>query len=157
MTTKHIHYDEQTASPKAIETHLIACDEQFLPRLSRRVNLKDYSSKLFKQAKIFEAWYGEELAGLIAVYFPERMGNSGFISNVSVLKQFSRQDIASTLMQRCIDRAREMDLSELRLEVTLTNAPAIQLYRKFEFAECGSTATHLTMRRNLAGTTDHEQ
>jgi len=157
MTVSGIHYREQTASRDDIHTHLLACDDQFIPRLSSRVNLRDYSSKLFEQARTFEAWHEQSLAGLVAVYFPDPVNHPGFISNVSVLRSFSGAGLASGLMDRCTAKARQLGLRELRLEVALTNCLAIHLYRKFKFIECGRTSTNLTMQLTLAGTEDHEQ
>jgi ribosomal protein S18 acetylase RimI-like enzyme len=157
MTVSSIHYREQSASREDIQTHLAACDGQFFPKLSSRVDLRDYSSKLFEQACTFEAWHERSLAGLVAAYFQDSVGHSGFISNVSVLRDFSGEGLASDLMDRCTEKARKLGLRELRLEVAPTNSPAIHLYRKFKFVECGRTSTNLTMQLTLAGTEDHEQ
>jgi ribosomal protein S18 acetylase RimI-like enzyme len=157
MMVSSIHYREQTASREDIQTHLTACDGQFFPRLSSRVNLCDYSSKLFEQACTFEAWHEQSLAGLVAVYFQDTVDRSGFISNVSVLQAYSGEGLASGLMGRCTEKARKLGLRELRLEVATVNSPAIHLYRKFEFVECGRTSTNLTMQLMLSGTEDHEQ
>jgi ribosomal protein S18 acetylase RimI-like enzyme len=156
MTVSSIHYREQTASREDIQMHLVACDGQFLPKLSSRVNLHDYSCKLFEQACTFEAWHEQSLAGLIAGYFQDPVDRSGFISNVSVLRDYSGEGLASGLMDRCTEKARKLGLRALRLEVAPANSPAIHLYRKFKFVECGRTSTNLTMQLMLAGTEDHE-
>lgn len=156
MTVSSIHYREQTATREDIHAHLAACDDQFLPRLSSRVNLRDYSSKLFERACTFEAWHNLSLAGLVVAYFQDPVDRSGFISSVSVLRDFSGSGLASSLVDRCTEKARKLELRELRLEVASANFPAIRLYRKFNFVECGRTSTHLTMRLTLAGTENHE-
>lgn len=156
MTVSSIHYREQTASREDIQAHLAACDDQFLPKLSSRVSLRDYSSKLFEQACTFEAWHEQSLAGLVAAYFQDPVDRSGFISNVSVLRDFSGEGLASSLMDRCTEKARKLGLRELRLEVASANSRAIRLYRKFKFVECARTSATLTMRLTLAGTEDHE-
>lgn len=157
MTVSITNYREQTATREDIHTHLAACDNQFYPKLSSRVNLREYSSKLFEQACTFEAWHERSLAGLVAAYIQDSVNRSGFISNVSVLRDFSGQGLASGLIDRCTEKARKVGLRELRLEVARANSPAIRLYRKLKFVECGRTSTILTMQLTLAGTEDHEQ
>lgn len=156
MTVSSIHYREQTASREDIQTHLAACDGQFSPKLSSRVNLQDYSCKLFEQACTFEAWHEQSLAGLVAAYFQDPVDRLGFISNVSVLRNFSGEGLASRLIDRCTDKARKLGLRALRLEVAPANYSAIHIYRKFNFIECGHTSTNLTMQLMLAGTEDYE-
>lgn len=156
MTASNIHYREQTATREDIREHLLACDNQFFPKLSSRVDLRDYSSKLFEQSHTFEAWHEQSLVGLVAAYLQHPTDRSGFISNVSVLQDFSSKGLASSLMNRCIEKARMLELLGLRLEVASTNSPAIYLYRKFKFVECTRTSTDLTMQLTLAGTEDNE-
>ena len=157
MMPSSIYYREQTASRVDIQAHLAACDDQFSPRLSARVNVHDYASKLFEQACTFEAWHEQSLAGLVAAYFHDPAGHCGFISNVSVLQRFSGGGLASRLMDMCTEKARKLRVRELRLEVASANSAAIRLYHKFKFVECGGSSTNLTMRLTLAGTEDHEQ
>ena len=156
MTRAGIYFRQQTASCEDIQTHLTACDDQFLPRLSSRVHLREYSCKLFDQACTFEAWYDQLLVGLVAAYLQDSVDHCGFISNVSVLRDFSGEGLASRLMDVCTKRARELEMRELRLEVASTNSAAICLYEKFKFVELGRTTPSLTMQLTLSGTKDHE-
>lgn len=147
-----IGYREQTATRDDIHAHLTACDRQFSPPLSSRVELGDYAGKLAERAFTFEAWHESTLAGLVAAYFPDVADHPGFISNVSVLQDFSGRGMATRLMERCMARARTLRLHELRLEVADTQSSAIHLYRKFGFVESARHGAHLTMQLILAGT-----
>ncbi len=157
MTRTSIYLRQQTASCEDIQTHLTACDDQFLPRLSSRVNLRDYSCKLFDQACTFEAWYDQLLVGLVAAYLHDSVDRCGFISNVSVLRDFSGEGLGSRLMDVCTKRARELEMRELRLEVASANSAAIHLYERLKFVELGRTVPNLTMQLTLRGAEDREQ
>ena len=157
MTSTGISFRQQTASCVDIQAHLTACGDQFIPKLSSRVNLRDYSCKLFDRACTFEAWHDQLLVGLVAAYLHDSVEHCGFISNVSVLREFSGKGLASRLMDVCTKRARELEMRELRLEVASANSAAIRLYEKFKFVELGRTTPNVTMQLTLSGTEDHEQ
>ena len=126
MTT--LVYRVMSASREQIRAHLEICNGNFLPPLSSRVDLFDYSSKLFDKSVSFEAWDGSVLVGMLNAYFNDTDNRSGFITNVSILKQYLGQGIASKLLQMGLKHACDHDFSVLRLEVSRDNNPAKRLY-----------------------------
>jgi ribosomal protein S18 acetylase RimI-like enzyme len=128
-----IEYKIKTASETAILMHLRECNNNFFPPLAERVTIEEYSRKIFEKSITFEAWKERLLIGLIAAYFNDETDRSVFITNVSVLENFMRLGIASDLLKRCIKYAIKNKFKEMKLEVNKENAPAISLYRKFDF------------------------
>lgn len=63
--------------------------------------------------------------------------DEGYISNVAVSPEHRRQGIADALIGSLADRALELCLSFLTLEVRQSNQPAIRLYSKQGFIEMG--------------------
>lgn len=63
--------------------------------------------------------------------------DEGYINNVAVHPGCRRQGVASLLMEKLQDYAREKHLSFLTLEVRASNSPAILLYEKFGFQRAG--------------------
>ena len=59
--------------------------------------------------------------------------DEGYVTNIAVSRTFRRRGVASALITRMLSEP----LSFLSLEVRVSNAPAIALYRKFGFTECG--------------------
>lgn len=55
------------------------------------------------------------------------------IINIEVLKEFQGKHIASQLLKKVIDIAREKDISSITLEVRESNDIAIHLYEKYGF------------------------
>lgn len=147
MDANGIKYKIKTAPEEAIFIHLQACDADFFPRLTERVDIRAYSYKIFKRAATFEAWMGNRLVGLVAAYCTS--SNSMFITDVSVLSEFMNFGVASTLLESCIQYAIEKKNSEVLLEVHRDNRRAIGLYRKFGFENSGENDSFVVMSIKL--------
>ena len=113
--------------------HLQAHNEAFQPPLSSRVNLTDYSRKLVDHAARFEAWVGDELVGLVAVYCNSKNHDGAFVSNVSVFAGYSGRGIARRLMQSAIAHVAELGFSCLHLKVYREAVIAMHLYSALGF------------------------
>ena len=124
-----------------ISDHLKKCSDLFIPALSTRINIDDYSTKLFEKSLRFEAWQQNELVGLIAAYLNEDIGQV-FISNVSVLKSFEGKGIGGELLKMSIDFFRNKSVFLIKLEVNNRNIRAVKFYEKFKFKmDCSSDET----------------
>lgn len=124
----------KSAGQAAIYAHLVRCADAFMPPLHERVDVVSYASKIFERAVTFEAWAQEILVGLVAAYLNDSQTRAGYITSVSVDRDYLGQGIARNLIAQCIARARELGFRELRLEVSQHNDRAISLYRKAGFA-----------------------
>jgi ribosomal protein S18 acetylase RimI-like enzyme len=121
------------ASVAQIAEHLRLCDQFFVPPLSERVALTDYSAKLHEKAERFEAWIDTTLVGLAAGYYEAGSGVVAFITSVSVLKEWQGQGVASVLVDRSIAHAQHLGFELIELQVALQNDHAVRLYRKHGF------------------------
>lgn len=63
--------------------------------------------------------------------------DEGYITNIAVHPDFRRRGAASELTKAVIEKAKELKLSFLSLEVRESNAAAISLYEKFGFSNVG--------------------
>lgn len=149
MNPKTILYKQHTATYTQVFTHLIKCDESFVPKLSEKIDIAAYSDKIIKNSVTFEAWANEELVGLIAAYFNDEQNKTGFITNVSVFKEFSGKGIASELLKQCITYGRQNNFSEIELEVSAKNDSAVKLYKKYNFVQVEIKNDLLVMKINL--------
>lgn len=147
--SRAIEFHIGRASKSEIAAHLCACDNAFFPPLSSRLDLDDYAQKIFDKARCFEAWEGNVLVGLIAVYCnaPDRLVS--FISHVSVLPNSHGKGIASRLMADCIAHVRDLNFACIELEVDGKNDVAIALYKKHAFATSGHSSSILNMALNF--------
>ena len=104
-----------------------------MPPLSCRVNLGEYSAKLFLRAKRFEAWSSGSLVALLAAYFNDLEKHVVYITSVSVLKEWMGKGLAAQLLGQCIEYARGCGMRQIRLHVASSNLPAVSLYEKAGF------------------------
>jgi len=145
MNAHSLDFKINACSEEDIRSHLSSCNRQFSPPLSDRVDIGEYSRKIRLNAFTFEAWNNESLVGMVAAYIDTR-DHSCFITNTSVLAEFSGQRVAATLLAACLAHARAADIETVSLEVSKDSRPAIRLYEKFGFQIVGHRAGFLQMR-----------
>jgi ribosomal protein S18 acetylase RimI-like enzyme len=142
-------YKENTASADTVLKHLIKCSSNFIPNLAETTDIKAYSKKIVENSITFEAWIANNLAGLIAAYFNDEKKITGFITNVSTVKDYAGKGIASQLMHNCIQYGISRHFKTISLEVNSQNKNAIQLYKKYGFQTTGSRQDTLLMKKDL--------
>lgn len=130
-----LKYTEGMASEQEIYSHLMKCNENFIPRLERKVNIKEYSKKIIEKAVTFETYSGDTMVGLVAAYFNDPDGKTGYITDVSTVREYMGKGIASILINLSIDYAKKHGFRTIILEVTKANDHAVNLYKKLGFQE----------------------
>jgi ribosomal protein S18 acetylase RimI-like enzyme len=143
--SSEIKYKIKKSTETDIRLHLEECNKNFTPPLSDRINITEYSKKLFDKSITFEAWKNNKLTGLIGAYF-NQTNQSAFITNVSVLKEFMGLGIASELLGQCIEYASQNNINEIQLEVNQNNNHAIDFYKKFNFIKENIKGEELIMK-----------
>jgi ribosomal protein S18 acetylase RimI-like enzyme len=147
--TDNLEFKVKQASMQEISEHLHLCDTQFSPRLSLRVDIHEYAIKLFEKSTSFEAWDQKILVGLVAAYLNDSEKRRGFVSNVSVLKKYTKQGIAMKLMKMCVEFAKVNQFEDLTLEVMPINVQAIALYTGLGFRVVDKSGSSLLMELEL--------
>jgi len=144
-----LKYIEGMASGQEIYSHLMKCNENFIPPLEKKVNIHEYSNKIFQKAVTFEAWSADTLVGLVAAYFNDPDGQSGYVTNVSVIRPYMWRGIASILINRCINYAKRNSFKSISLEVAKSNDHAVNLYKKFQFHEYEDKDASILMKLDV--------
>jgi ribosomal protein S18 acetylase RimI-like enzyme len=127
-----ITYRVDTSSYKEILRHFNEADSSFIPPLSNSVSLKEYALKLSNKSTRYECWHKKKLVGLVAVYFNNEE-NSGYITNVSILEEFSGMKIASSLLKSILIFSKDKGLLKINLHVHQDNMRAIKFYESMGF------------------------
>jgi len=130
MADIFLTYDKSTN--KDIFIHLDLCSENFIPSLKLTVNIEDYAKKIREFGHTIEAWKDGILIGLVAFYI-NRLKDTLFITNVSVLPDNNNNGIASLLIKNMLEYAYENSFYIIDLEVNSKNIKAISVYQKFGF------------------------
>lgn len=131
----NIEYKIGVGSQNEIYLHLLDCDKFFIPKLSEKVNISEYSEKIFNKAINIEAWDNERLIGLVSMYINEEDTSFGYITNVSIINEYKNRGIASKLTKKCIKYSKDINLNWISLKVDTKNVSAVNLYNKFNFME----------------------
>lgn len=145
MNLPDIEFSIKRANAIQLLSNLEACDYDFFHPLSERVNLEEYANKIYENAITFEAWVFDRLIGMVAAYFNNAADSIGFITNVCVDAKFKGNNIASALMSKCINYAKENNFRSIFLEVNENNQAAINLYNKFGFKVIGRSNEDIKM------------
>lgn len=146
---KPVEFSLSKATRKDVLNHLRACNAEFSPPLSSRVDLVEYAEKIFTKAVRFEAWAGTTLVGLLAIYV-NNDNHMAFVTNVSVLADVKHRGIATTLGLQAIHYAKNNAVNSIALEVSEDNTDAINLYKKLGFTIEKKASPTLTMHIHLA-------
>jgi len=107
----NIEYKIGVGSQNEIYLHLLDCDKFFIPKLSEKVNISEYSEKIFNKAINIEAWDNERLIGLVSMYINEEDTSFGYITNVSIINEYKNRGIASNLLKKCIKYSKDINLN----------------------------------------------
>lgn len=148
MSAQGLIYKTGTATENDIHLHLTECNDSFVPPLTTRVSIADYSKKIYSYAVTFEAWKDQKLVGLIAAYYNQEH-KFGFITNVSVLKEHMGAGIASELLNQCVNYSIKHHYTEIRLEVFKNNIPAVNFYKKYNFIQTSIKDDFIIMNHKL--------
>ncbi len=149
MNVHEIIYKTKAASEADIFVHLKECSALFVPDLSAAVDIREYAGKIFHKSVTFEAWVKQRLAGLVAVYCNDVETKSAYITSVSVVRECSGLGIASRLLEMCISYVELNFFTKIVLEVNASNAPAVNLYKKYGFAIFESKESSFLMKLEL--------
>lgn len=117
-------------------------DAQAMASIEKRIFSRPWTEENFRESFLlgdtiyFVAQEEEtgELAGYCGCYQSFEEGN---ISNVAVSPDCRRHGIADALLTALIRQGKENGIETFSLEVRLSNAPAIALYRKHGFEMAG--------------------
>jgi ribosomal protein S18 acetylase RimI-like enzyme len=128
-----IEYTEGKASEEAIYLHLNECNEDFIPPLEKKVDIREYSAKIFNKSVTFEAWDGDIMIGLVAAYFNDFKDMISYITNVSTVRKYRGKGISTNLLNKCIAHARKHHFEYIYLEVARLNHHAVIFYKNIGF------------------------
>ena len=126
-----IKYRWNTAGPKQINHHLLDCDNTFVPSLSSRVDIVDYSAKLFEQAQRIEYFDKNDLSGLLAFYLVD--DQEVFITSISVSPAYQGKGLGKQLLFELEDYCQKNSILKIVLRVSKDNKNAIRFYNASNF------------------------
>ena len=98
-------------------------------------NYNTIKSEIYKHDSTFlVAKYNDEIVGFADIW---QAIDIMHLMDIVVVKEYRQKNIASLLLNKIINICFENNITELTLEVSEKNIPAINLYKKFNFKEVG--------------------
>jgi ribosomal-protein-alanine N-acetyltransferase len=88
------------------------------------------------------AWVAELNAGIVGFLIGRIAADEFEILNMAVSKGHRRSGIGSRLLESALEFSRIAGSPRVYLEVRVSNAPAVALYARHGFAECGRRALY---------------
>lgn len=138
-----------TTQVSDIYEYLVEMNPYFIPKLDDRVDIKEYSKKIYQNALRLEIFKQDRLSGLLGCYINEEEGFS-FITVLSVLPQFQKQGIAQLLIDELLNKLIENSkINRVVLEVSNENSNAIAFYKKNNFKIIKSMDSSMLLSKSL--------
>ena len=114
------HYDQM------YDVHVECFGEEAMPK-----NI--FMDEINTPSRIYYVALDDETKDVIAYAGAWNTGSDYSIISVATKPSYARQGIATKLLKRLVEDAREKEIYALSLEVNEHNEPAINLYRKIGF------------------------
>ena len=110
-------------------------DLAYVAALEAQIHAAPWTQRNFRDALAagYLAWAAERESRIVAYGVLMVAPGEAQILNVSVVPDGRRQGLGRALLRRFIDEARRFGAEQLFLEVRVSNAPAIALYRSESF------------------------
>jgi len=107
-------------------------DDQFHVKLSERVNIEDYSTKLSKAAMNYYLVIDEKDVGHLGFYVNKSDGFL-FISSIALMKDFEGRGLAGKLIGFLKDYAVNLQIYKVSLHVHKEASNVVRFYKKHGF------------------------
>jgi GNAT superfamily N-acetyltransferase len=117
-----------------------------LPRSMRVKYPKDYDN-LLESWRRGQCFLVAEEDGAVRGYLDMSVQSwhlTGWVDNMAVAKEYRRQGVATALIRKASEWARQQGLNKLMLEIQTKNHPAICFSQKNGFAFCGFNDRYYT-------------
>ena len=125
---------------------MYAIRSYYAPPLSTRVDIREFTKKISKNAEIISVIINSEIAGLAAIYCNDLVEKEAYITTVIVDEKYRGNKIGDALINATINIASEKEMKSIKLEVYKSNLVAINLYQKLGFIQYDITQTSVYMK-----------
>jgi putative acetyltransferase len=134
-----------------LNLHVVTARAQTAPGSAHALDLSDLKSP---DVKFWSAWEDDELVAVAALKWLS--DSHGEVKSMHTAEAFRRHGFASTILRHIIDEARRASMTRLSLETGSWDyfRPAVALYKRYGFMECGPFADYRLDRNSIFMTLD---
>ena len=116
-----------------IYNYLVKVQNDFVTPINQKVDLHDYSEKVFNIANIYDIKNGKEIIAIGICYCNDYESYIAYLSLLSVSSEYQGKGIASFLIQEIVKDVKETGMKEIDLHTE--NLIAEYIYKKNGFVE----------------------
>lgn len=125
-------------------------DDLFVPKLSKRTDLRIFSKKLVQSAEIlYFVDEQESKSGLIAFYANDHQTKIAYITMIVVIPEYQGYGLSKLMLKGCFDKCREKGMNCVDLHTNENNDKASSLYKGLGFILIGKKEKRLHFRLEL--------
>lgn len=136
-------YKHETPSLESIRDFFYRTDNAFDVPLSQKVNIEEYTLKLYTYAEFFVCYDDDSIVGMICCYM--NRPPKGYISHVCVSPDYQGRGVFKMLYSSLRNRCLEKSITEISLEVGCQNFKAQLAYVRIGFIVENETAVAYRM------------
>ena len=111
-----------------IEDFFVSVDNELFEKLTDRLNVREYSKKLYEHALHFSAYKGEELVGLSPCYFNNDSGGIVYISALVVKNVYRGNGLKQKLFDSIKKHAKAQNFTEMVVSFHCENQVSVNFY-----------------------------
>ncbi len=133
ITNLDINFYLRRLSLDEIERYLLFNDNNLFEKLSARLDIHEYSKKLYENAKHFALYDRERLIGFAPCYFNDEKQQSAYISALIILKSYQGTGLDKKLLDHIKDYAKQSGFKKIIVNFHCMNSHSIGFYGKNGF------------------------
>ena len=133
----------------ALKQLLTDVDDEFIPKLSVRLNLDEYVDKIIAKSTIVPVYENGVLNAFISFYCNDLKDHVGYLSMIVVKRDYRNKGVAQLLIEYAISFLQHSGFKYFRLEVNKQNVKALNLYKKSGFTIFQETVDVFLMEKKL--------
>jgi len=134
METENIQFEIKKLPEKRISDFFKEHDNDYFERLSDRIDIDDYSQKIYQNATHFTLYDGDTLIGFSPCYFNDDAKEKAYISSLTITDGYRRSKLGSTLLSQIKTYAVDQGVKQLIVSVHSNNKNSINFYNQNEFS-----------------------
>lgn len=131
MIDAMLRYERVTPDLSAIRDFFYETDEEFDIPLSQKVDVDEYTMKLYEYSDFYVCFDGVDIAGLICCY--TNRPPDAYISHVCVRREYQSRGIFKHMLGILKDYCMDNQINTISLEVAHKNLRARTVYERLGF------------------------
>ncbi len=135
MNTPNLKFDIKKLPLSEISLFFKEHDNDYFERLSDRVDIDQYSSKLLENATFFTLTDSSKLIGLSPCYFNNDAEKVAYISSLTINEGFRGKRLGSDMIKQIATHAKTKSYKEVLVKIHYDNTASQNFYHKNGFTD----------------------